>query len=248
METDDKIYQGPDGTALRFYTQPTKNNFQSEKHGRPIFDTSLMVEVMVPGSRESTPQFEVERVYCEEVGLDKKTGERIHERSEKYELYLVQINAFKANSGEGLTEGTPIGQWGQVDAGTAASLRAVGIFTVEQLASISDGNLTNVGMGARVLREQAQAFLQTRQFGIPTAAMAAENANLKSETERLHQRIEELLAINKTLELSAANPSTPMTQMFADTAASLGETLPPPPAPAAPMFEKAEPKGKGKTI
>jgi len=245
MDNGDQIYQGPDGTALRFYTQPTKNNFQSEKHGRPIFDTSLMVEVMVPGSRESTPQFEVERVYCEEVGLDKK-GERTVERSEKYTAYQVQIEAFKAQSGEGLSSGTPISQWGQVDAGTAASLRAVGIFTVEQLASVSDGNLQNVGMGGRVLREQATAFLQSRQFGVPTAAMAAENAHLKEEVERLNDRLEELIAINKTLELSnsgtAATPAA--AAMFADTAASLGE---PAPEPAAPMFAPA-PKGKGKSI
>lgn len=210
MDGTDQLYQGPDGTALRFFERPTKNNFQSEKAGRPIFDTSLIVEVMVPGSRESTPEFEVERVYCEEAGLD-ASGNRLVERSPKYVQYAAQIDAYKAQNGTGLASGTPISQWPNVDTGTAATLKAAGIFTVEMLAGVQDTHLPNLGMGGRVLRDQAQAFLQSRTFGVPTAQMSAETTHLREQVERLTNERDSLATrLSAALaELGAARTGQP---------------------------------------
>lgn len=184
MDGADEIYQGPDNTALRFFTQPSKNNFQSEKNGRPIFDTSLMVEVMVPGSRESTPVFEVERTFCEEAGHD-ANGQRIVDRSVKYAQYREQVEAYKSRSGNGLATGTPLSEWPQIDVGTTATLKAAGIHTVEMLAGVQDTHLPNLGIGGRVLRDQAIAFINTRQFGVPSAKMAADSAHLHDELARV---------------------------------------------------------------
>lgn len=219
MDGADQIYGGPDGTALRFYTEPTKNNFQSEKNGRPIFDTSLMCEVMVPGSRESTPKFEVERVYCEEAGMD-PAGNRLVERTQKYTQYQTQIEAYKTQNGEGLASGTPISQWPNIDIGTAATLKAMGIYTVEMLAGVQDTHLQNLGTGGRVLRDQALAFINTRQFGVPSAKMAAESAQLRDHATQLEGQVSDL-----TLRLSAA---------LAENAALRGGNTPPSPAPGGP--------------
>jgi hypothetical protein len=210
MDGTDQIYQGPDGTALRFFSRPTKNNFQSEKHGRPIFDTSLVVEVMVPGSRESTPEFEVERVYSEEAGFD-ASGNRLVERSPKYVQYQQQIEAYKAQNGDGLAQGTPISQWPNIDVGTAATLKAAGIHTVEMLAGVNDTHLPNLGMGGRVLRDQAQAFMNSRQFGVPTMQMAADSAHLREENVRLQNEVSDLTArLSQALaELGAARTGQP---------------------------------------
>lgn len=198
MDGTDQIFQGPDGTALRFFERPTKNNFQSEKHGRPIFDTSLLVEVMVPGSRESTPEFEVERTYCEEAGAD-ASGNRLVERSPKYVQYQAQVEAYKAQNGVGLASGTPISQWPNIDTGTAATLKAAGIHTVEMLAGVQDTHLPNLGIGGRVLRDQAQAYINSRQFGVPTMQMAADSAHLREENSRLQNEVNDL-----TTRLSSA--------------------------------------------
>lgn len=194
----DQLYSGPDGTALRFFERATKNNFQSEKNGRPIFDTSLLVEVMVPGSRESTPQFEVERTYCTEAGTDAK-GNRLVERGAKYAVYASQIEAYKSQNGDGTLAGTPLNQWPTIDSGTAATLRASGIFTVEGLASVQDTFLSNLGIGGRVLRDQAAAFLQTRQFAVPTATMSADMSRLREENGTLRLSVDDL-----TMRLSDA--------------------------------------------
>ena len=193
MNGSDQLFTAGDGTALRFFYEPVKNNFQSEKAGRAVFDTSLFVEVITPGSTESIPRFEVERVYCEEAGKDAQ-GNRLVERSAKYAQYQPQVEAFKSQSGEHLNEGTPLTQWPNIDVGTAATLRATGIQTVEQLAAVNDGHLANLGTGGRVLREQARAFLNARQFGIPTAQMGAEVANLRGTNEQLTAQVNDLSA------------------------------------------------------
>lgn len=188
IDGSDQIYQGGDGTALRFFYAPAKNNFQSEKAGRAVFDTVLYMEVITPGSTESMPQFEVERTLAEEAGKG-ADGQRMVKRGAKYAQYVQQVEAFKAQNGEHLSSGTPITQWAQIDVGTAASLKAAGIHTVEMLASVSDGHLQNLGTGGRVLRDQAIAHINTRQFGVPTAQMAAETANLREENVRLQTQL-----------------------------------------------------------
>lgn len=181
-----QLFKGDDGNALRFYYQPLKNNFQSERAGRSVFDKVLYVDVLTPGSNESVPTFELERIYCEETGVTEP------ERSTKYMQYQRQIEAFKANNGEGAMDGTPITAWPQIDVAQVANLRAQNIHTVEQLAAVTDGNLTNLGMGGRVLREQAIAYLNTRQFSVPSAQMAAETANLRDENARLQNEVTDL--------------------------------------------------------
>lgn len=192
MDGTDQIYKGPDGVALRFFHQPSLNNFQTEKHGRNVFDTALMVEVMVPGMRESTPQIEVERILCAEAGTGDGPEGRIIKRSPKYKEYEAQVEAFKRQSGDGLIEGTPVKTWPQIDTGTSATLNAAGVHTVEQLAAVSDGNLAHLGIGGLRLREMAQNFLNTRQLGLPSAQMSSENATLRARIADLEKENSDL--------------------------------------------------------
>lgn len=214
IDGSDQIYRSGDGTALRFYYEPSKNNFLSEKAGRAVFDSSLMVEVITPGSTESLPKFEIERTLAAEAGTD-AGGKRIVKQGTKYAQYVQQVEAFKAQNGEHLESGTPISQWAQIDVGTAASLKAAGIHTVEMLGSVSDGNLQNLGTGGRVLRDQAIAFLQARQFGVPTAQMAADTAHLREDNIRLQNQVRELGdRLNAALaDVQALRSGTPPPQL-----------------------------------
>lgn len=178
------IFKGNDGEVLRFMEEPARNNFQSEKFGRAIFDTVLSVEIITPGSAESMPIFELERVYCPEFGLD-ADGNRMVQRSERYYRYEQQVNQYRNGNPSVTASGTPIETWAQIDAGTAATLKASGVFTIEMLGDVSDGNLANLGMGGRTLREQARNFLTSRQFGAPSAAMSSELVALREERDRL---------------------------------------------------------------
>jgi hypothetical protein len=216
---DDQIYKGDDGTAIRFYYGPIKNNFQSECHGRAIFDKILYADVMTPGSNESSPTFEIERTYCEEAKAQP-------ERSPKYAQYEKQVEAFKSQSGEHLSGGTPLEQWPQVDVAQVATMKALGIHTVEMLAGVSDNALQNIGMGGRVLRDQAVAYMNTRQFGMPTAQMAAETTHLREEVERLQGEVVDLAG---RLEVALQSNSKPAGNA-GETKAKKDPLAPTPPA------------------
>ncbi len=180
----DHLYKTDTNAVIRFYEEPSQNNFLSEKRGKPVYDTVIMAEIIVPGQSASTLCVEVERVLHEEFGLD-GNGERQIIRSRYYEKYEAQVEAFKKDTGQHAIDGTPIRSWAQIDAGTAQTLIAQGIFTIEALASVSDSALTNIGLFARTLREQAKAYLTAREFGVPSAQMASELAELKEQVATL---------------------------------------------------------------
>ncbi len=186
----DRIFKSPDGAALRFFEEPVKNNFQSEKHGRPLFDNMLYVEVITPGSNESIPRFEVERTYCPEVGKGDGPNKRIVERTAYYDRFKEAVEKYKSEDAGAVVDGTPLDQWPLIDKGTAQGYKALGIWTVEMLSGISDGNLGNLGIGGQVMREQAKQWLISRQFGVPSAQLAADKANLEQEVARLTRELE----------------------------------------------------------
>jgi hypothetical protein len=118
--------------------------------------------------------------------------QRMVERTPKYVQFQQAVEAYKAQTGEGLVDGTPISQWANIDGGTAATLKAAGIHTVEMLAGVQDGHLTNLGIGGHVLREQARAHISSRQFGVPSAQMATETAHAREENVRLQGMVNDL--------------------------------------------------------
>ena len=158
FETEGMV-KGPDGTILRFFYDTARNEAASAAEGRPIFDSVLFVDVITPGQKSSTPRFEIERVWAEQslkvLNLTAPTR-----KSFRYDAFREQIDKFKSDEKAQDMAGTPLKQWPRIDRGLAASLAAVNVYTVEQLAGVSDQNLTYIGMGGRELREAARAFLQ----------------------------------------------------------------------------------------
>lgn len=205
----ENLYKTDTNAVLRFFEQPEKNNFASEQAGKPIFDTVLKAEVITPGQSASTLEVEIERTFSK-FGKDKPPAPR---RTRYYDKYKAQVEAYRTDSGDYVDDGTPVKSWQQIDRGTAETLCAQGIHTVEALASISDSALGNLGTGARTLREQAKAFLLSREFGIPAAQTSAENATLKEENTRLTDEVASLKAQIAVYEAAAAKTDKP-----ADTA------------------------------
>jgi len=158
FETEGMV-KGPDGTILRFFYDTARNEAASAAEGRPIFDSVLFVDVITPGQKASTPRFEIERVWAEQSlkALNLLAPTR---KSFRYDAFKEQVEKFKSDEKAQDLAGTPLKQWPRIDRGLAASLAAVNVYTVEQLAGVSDQNLTYIGMGGRELREAARAFLQ----------------------------------------------------------------------------------------
>lgn len=218
----DNLYKTDTNAVVRFYEQADKNNFLSEQEGHPVFDTVLMAEVITPGLSAGTLEVEIERVFNEAAGLGPK-GERKIRRTSHYKRFNAQVEAYKTDSGEYIDDGTPIKSWPQIDTGTAQTLISRGIFTVEALASVADSALGSLGIGGRSLRDKANAFIVSRQFGIPTAQQSAENTKLKVALENAQSEINELKKLISEIkpDTSAKAPVGKQSKTVQDTAVTV---------------------------
>ena len=107
-------------------------------------------------------------------------------------------------------EGTPLRQWPGIGRGQAETLRGLHIFTVEELAQVTDAGLDRVGMGARQLRERARAWLSAAQdtgrAAERIAQVEAENSRLKAA---LAQQAADVAELREALDRLQPRPGRP---------------------------------------
>lgn len=182
------MMQGPEGCILRFFYTSARNETATNAEGRAIFDTVLMVDVITPGQKSSTPSFEVERIWAPQTlkHMPQLIGNK---RSPHYLRYQEQIEKFKRAEKAQDLGGMPLKMWPRADRGLIATLNAANVFTVEQLADISDASLQVIGMGAQELREQARAYLKTAFNTADTSALTAKVSELTTENARLTEAL-----------------------------------------------------------
>lgn len=208
----EQFYKTETNAVLRFYEEAGKNNFLSEKEGRPIYDSVLMCEVITPGQTASTLAVEIERTLNEAAGLD-ESGNRKVKRSGHYAKYQKQVEAYKGATGEYLEDGTPIEQWAQVDRGQAQTLRQNGIRTIEALASVPDSALDRLGLGGRMLRDKAKSYLTSRMFGAPDAQNTAALIQAQSRIGELEAEVAELKSALANTRKRSTETETPQAHL-----------------------------------
>lgn len=161
-----------DTARPRFFMKAVENKAKSTEEGRPVFDEREMVEIRIPGDRLATHVNYV---------LD-----------EHRQRWPDHYSAFKRGEARAAS-GTPLEHWPQMTTGRVASLKALGVLSVEELSNLPDNMLPSLGMGARELREQARAYLAAAQDGAAASRAAAENADLRAQMERMQKQMEALL-------------------------------------------------------
>lgn len=196
----DPQYRTDDGSALRIFRDAVQNNYLTERAGRPIFDEALYVEVISPGSRGSTPVFEVKRFYAEEMGREPKIDEMHYTRYKRF------IDDFESKENNPDLKGTPITEWPEISRSLAATLRGAEIFTVDTLANLSDTRLATIGPDGRQWRDKAKAFLAAAADGAVATRLAAENAQLRTDIETRDETIATLAARITALEQGSVAP------------------------------------------
>lgn len=158
-----------------FYMKAVKNNFESAKQGRDIWDEIPYVEILIPG--------------------DKLT--EVHERvNESHKArWPTSWAAFLANQ-EAPEEGTPLAEWPPVNRSTVEMLASVKVRTVEQLAGLSDAQIgACMPMGGRVLRDKAIAWLKQAEGMAPMSEMQQELERSRNEIETLKRQVSELASL-----------------------------------------------------
>lgn len=150
---------------VRFYNWPLKNNFMSEKEGRPVFDSVVFVEIHTPGNQLNIiqrPKY--------------KNDENRFPR--QWQFFT------NSNSSDPAKQGTPLAQWPFLDVAKVEMLRAMKFFTVEQIAFSSDEQISHLGMLAGMaptsFRDKAKAYLTVAKDS-NAVAKAAEEVKARDE-------------------------------------------------------------------
>lgn len=149
------------GTVFpRFFLDKVESGFKSQQAGHPVYDDVEMVEIIVPGLRGT--------IACEKV--------KDHHR----QRWPREYDAFKQGQ-ELPPDGNPLKLWPPMTPATVANLAALNIHTVEALAALADGQLQNLGVGARQMRDQAQTWLEQAKGGEPIARLQAQIDGLTAQ-------------------------------------------------------------------
>lgn len=223
----DPQYKTTDGSALRIWRDAAPNKFLSEQHGRQIFDEVIFAEVISPGSKDSSPHFELVRLFAKEANREApKHGAR-------YADFKEFVERFMRDEDDTSMAGTPLSQWPEISRSLAATLRAQHIFTVDALAALPDSRLVLVGPDGRTWREKAIAYIENAKGNAGVTALAAEVQQLRDDLDVSKEREKTLAARVQELETAAAAPPTPTPVI--DPLANVSTTAPkntkPPAAP-----------------
>lgn len=239
MDVQDPQFKTLDGSALRMWRDAAKNNFLTEKYGRPIFDDVILVEVISPGSRDSSPVFELVRTFAKEMDHPEPL------RGIKYDEYKDYIAQFERSEDiDASMSGTPLGQWPEMTKTFVAALRAQNIFTVDALANLPDSKLMVVGPDGRTWREKAKAYIESAKSSAYSTELAAELERQRGINADQQRQISELADQIATMQANSNNAAPEPERIIAEPTslsqpASVAVTPPKatktPPAPPPPV-------------
>lgn len=163
--------QSEAGVHARFHYHPYINGRKSAEEGRPIYEDRVYVEILV-------------------AGQDKQTVNRPAQEKDKVR-FAAEWAAF-LNGEEARKVGTPIGQWPRMmqTPSMVKMLESVNIFTVEDVANLSDEFVPKLGMGGYKLRDEAKRFIALAKG----EAQESEAAKLREQNLALQKRLDDLEA------------------------------------------------------
>jgi len=163
--------------VVKFYSRAVHQPFESIKQNRPIYLDVDFVMIHTPGNQLNIVDTPV--------------------TWEHKQRFAQQWAQYQAGKGSGMEMGTPVTAWPLLSSAQAEEFRGLKFYTVEQLANASDGQLQNIGMVGGMnpiaLRERAKAFLGQAQAGVPAAAQAQENADLRAQLAAQQKQIDAML-------------------------------------------------------
>lgn len=177
-----------DTAVPRFFMNAIENKAKSKDEGRPIFDEIEMIEIRIPGDSKTVFVDHVYRKDGEPNGAGMMNNPPCY-----IERWPNHYARFKNAQTQAQT-GTPLAEWPQMTVSKVAELRAINIFTVENLADLSDGFLGKLGMGGRELREKARAFIAKAKDSAAETKIAAENAALKAQLDAMQAQMNAFMA------------------------------------------------------
>jgi hypothetical protein len=160
---------------VEFFRRPVFNSGKSNEAGRPVYDEADFVMIYV--SRNAS---HVQKV-------DNEIKNRFATRWARYQAGLDQAQT-----------GTPLEQWPAMSVSMVANMKAMKIFTVEQLADLDD-NRAQEFMGNFDLRKKAKAWLELARDSAANDKLEAQLKKRDDEIAEMRAMIAELQAKDKAI-------------------------------------------------
>lgn len=173
------------GVLAMFDDEFVPNEFKSEQEGRVIYEHYFCIELQWPGDNTKSYKCRFSRA----------EGERGNKWTQRFPR---QWEAFR-NSQEQVPDGTPIELWPPLDKKRVFELKAAKIFTVEQIAALTDSTGPTIGMEWRKIRDQAQAFLNPAASAVQVSKLARENEDLRHKMEAMQHQLTSLSNVTPLL-------------------------------------------------
>lgn len=167
-----------EGLYVEFYMGELVSQFNTDANGDYIRTPKEFVKIRGHGSLDivDRPVTDNDRKRFAEQYLKFKEGQR----------------------GLDLEGATPISKWKRIHPEKAAELMTHNIHTVEQVAAMTDGNLSLLGFDGAQLRKDAKSFLEGKKESVADDRVAT-----------LEKQMAELMAINEELIRRAKGENKP---------------------------------------
>jgi hypothetical protein len=180
---------GDDRLGVVFYTKAVEDTEASRAEGRKVFREREYVKIMVPGDRHNTIDRPVQR-----TGV-LPTDDRMR--------FAKQYERFKAQHSQEAHDGTPLSLWPLVPITLAEELKYLNIFTVEQLATLSDTHVAKIPGGQAWKRKAAEfvaALKDQAQVAKLQAALEERDNRIDSLEKAVKDQAERIEKLLKKLE------------------------------------------------
>lgn len=164
-------YGGDDKLVVTFYRGTRLNRQKSREAGTPVFDPVDMVRIIQPGERDAA-------VY-------QATPEYQRRWPRQWAAYQADLEQDQG--------GTPLEMLFPTQPEIVATLKAIHVTTVQQLAELSDSAMDNVPMG-RTLVNNAKQYLAKAGEGSEYHSLKKENEDLKADLARVTAQVDDLAA------------------------------------------------------
>lgn len=168
---------------IEFKPEKIENLAKTKEAGRPIFDDIELCSIQHVGDQKTwfVVPAEERSIYIRDPG---GSGRYVTYA----ECYFEHYKAFKEGQARAQS-GTPVEELPFLTNAKRAELKALNIHTAEALAQLEGTPLTRLGMGGREMKTQAQAYLDRAKEGAMDAKLAAQNARLQDEIEKMREQL-----------------------------------------------------------
>jgi hypothetical protein len=187
--------------AVRFFNDSKLNKRKTAEQGRAIYDDIEMVEIRTAGDPKST-------LVAPANGPSSVRHPDTNQRLTYAELHEGPYEAFKKGQ-KFIGSGTPLKELPFLTEARRKELEAANVYTAEALAGLDGTPLQRLGMGARELKNQAQAWLDKAAGTADATKLAAENAALSDRITQLEAMMNTGVTVHQTEVADADIPTAP---------------------------------------